>query len=69
MAKAKTRARDAGTGKIVSKAEAEARPKETVTEKVDNSLSARVALLEQVIEEAGGRPAYLLRRRRAGLTD
>ncbi len=64
------RARDAGSGRIVSAADAAARPKETVTESGKNDgLAARVELLEQVIAEAGGRAAYLLNRRQRGLSN
>jgi hypothetical protein len=62
------RVRDAGTGKIVAASEAQARPKETVVEKV-GSADKRLDLIESVIEEAGGPLARLLRRRRAGLSD
>lgn len=66
----KTRTRDAGTGKIVSPAEAKARPKETVVEDASRpSLEKRLALVESVIEEAGGPLAVLYRRRKRGLTD
>lgn len=66
----KTRARDAGTGRIVSAGDAAARPNETVTESAGKSaLDKRVALLESVIAEAGGRLAYILNRRQRGLSD
>lgn len=49
------RARDAGTGQIVSLEEAEARPKETVVETVEErSLEQRVAALEAAVAEYGG---------------
>ena len=70
MTTRKTRTRDAGSGKLVSKAEAKARPKETVTEDTGkDGLAKRVALLEAVIEEAGGPLAVLYRRRKRGLAD
>lgn len=55
------RVRDAGTGKMVSPAEAKARPKETVTEDAKPSLEKRVALLEAVIKQAGGTRALYMR--------
>lgn len=70
MTKPKTRSRDAGTGKIVSPAEAKARPKETVTEDASRpALEKRLSLLESVIDEAGGPLAVLYRRRKRGLSD
>jgi hypothetical protein len=67
---ARKRARDAGTGQIVSAEEAKARPKETVVEDAGKpSLEKRLALMESVIEEAGGPLATLYRRRKRGLTD
>lgn len=54
----RTRTRDAGTGQIVPASEAVARPKETITEAVGkdsvSSVAARLAILEQVLAEAGG---------------
>ncbi len=69
---ASKRARDAGTGKIVSRKEAKARPKETVTEAVGPSaasLAKRLDLIERVIVEAGGNLATLFKRRQRGLED
>jgi hypothetical protein len=56
------RARDAGTGQIVSLEEAEARPKETVVEEV-TSLEQRVANIEGAIAEYGGLLHTLLKKR------
>jgi hypothetical protein len=62
------RARNAGTGRIVSAEEAAKKPNKTVVEKVKgNALEKRVALLERVIEEGGGNLAVLYRRRQRGL--
>ncbi len=70
MAEKKTRARDAGSGKLVTKAAAKADPKGTVTEDASkDGLAKRVALLEAVIEAAGGPLAVLFRRRKRGLSD
>jgi len=67
MARKPTRTRDAGTGRIVSPAEAVKRPKETVTEDASKpSLEKRLALIEQAIEDTGGPLARLVRRRKAG---
>jgi hypothetical protein len=66
----KKRSRSAATGKMVSAAEAKARPGETVQESRKNDgLAARVALIEQVLDEAGGPLSVLYRRRKRGLTD
>lgn len=62
-----TRARNAGTGRIVSAREAKENPEKTVVERADNKLEKRVALLERVIEEGGGNLATLFRRRQRGL--
>jgi len=66
MAGKTRRARDAGTGRIVSAAEAKARPGETVTEAAGKdtvaSLAARIAIIEQVIAEARGPHARILAR-------
>jgi hypothetical protein len=65
MAKKPTRVRDAGTGQIVAPSEAEKRPKETVTEPAGKSaLEKRVALLESVLNDDGGRIGDLYRRRK-----
>ena len=70
MAEKKVRNRSAKSGKIVSKAEAEAKPNETVKESTaKDGLGARLALIERVIEEGGGPLAILYRRRKAGFTD
>lgn len=60
------RSRDASTGKLVSKADAAARPNETVTEKVDSpsnaQLAKRLALIERALLEDGGRLSDKFRR-------
>jgi hypothetical protein len=67
---ARKRIRDAVTGQIVTAQEAKARPNETVAEDTSkDGLAKRVALLEAIIEEAGGSLAALYRRRKRGLTD
>jgi hypothetical protein len=67
---ARKRIRDAVTGQIVTAQEAKARPNETVAEDTSkDGLAQRVALLEAIIEEAGGSLAALYRRRKRGLTD
>lgn len=64
------RNRSAKSGKIVSESEAAKNPNETVKESTaKDGLGTRVALLERVIEEAGGPLAVLYRRRKAGLVD
>lgn len=65
---ARKRVRDAGTGQIVAAEEAVKRPKETVSEDTGkDGLAKRVALLESVFEEDGGRLADLYRRRKRDL--
>lgn len=54
------RARDAGTGQMVSLEEAAARPNETVVEDVSRpTLEKRVAAIEAAIKEGGGLPYVL----------
>lgn len=50
----KTRNRSARTGQMVTEAEAQAKPAETIREKTDTVLAKRVARLEQAIVEFGG---------------